>query len=252
MRQVYKLILFIVLSAGMPQYLLAQNTGGAVFDADTKNPVSYVTVSNKRTKASAFTDVRGQFNMDMRAGDTLLFAHPGYTFSQKVVTGTSMRTWHYIEQKKIALDEVEILSDMAKFQRDSAERRVVYRKVLNDAGHAPGANFNGGVGVDGLFTSLAYWISGKGKRNKNFVKTMLRNEENKFVTIRYSVLLVRQQTGLSEENAITFIQQNPMPYDYARTATDLEMKMWIREKYREWSKSTGITGTPADTTGSKQ
>lgn len=252
MQHLYKFILFIALASGLPQFVFAQSTGGAVFDADTKNPVSYVTVSNKRTKASAFTDVRGQFNMDMRAGDTLLFAHPGYTFSQKVITGTIMRTWHYIEQKKIALDEVEILSDMAKFQRDSAERRVVYRKVLNDAGHAPGANFSNGVGVDGLFTSLAYWISGKGKRNKNFVKTMLRNEETKYITIRYSVLLVRQQTGLTEEDAIKFIQENPMPYDYARTATDLEMKMWVREKYREWSKSTGIKGTPVDTAGGKQ
>jgi hypothetical protein len=29
----------------------------------------------------------------------------------------------------------------------------------------------------------------------------------------------------------------PMDYDYARAATDLELKMWIRFHYREWKKN---------------
>jgi hypothetical protein len=29
----------------------------------------------------------------------------------------------------------------------------------------------------------------------------------------------------------------PMAYDFARTATDLELKMWIRDNYREWLKT---------------
>lgn len=235
-----------MLLVACPALSRAQTTEGTVFDEESKDPVSFVTVTNKRTYMSAFTDVRGRYKLDATLGDTLLFAHPGYTFSRKVVTGQS-NLWHFIERKKVALDEVEVLSDMARFQRDSTERRVVYRKVLNDAGHSPTGNFKNGVGVDGLFTSLAYWISGKGKRNKKFVKTMIANEQAKYVTIRYNVLLVRQQTGLTEEEAIQFIIDNPMPHDYARTASDLEMKMWIRNNYKTWAKRGGT-----DTTIQKQ
>jgi hypothetical protein len=29
----------------------------------------------------------------------------------------------------------------------------------------------------------------------------------------------------------------PMPYDFARVASELEIKVWIREQFKEWLKN---------------
>jgi hypothetical protein len=224
--------------------LWAQVLSGAVFDNDSKDPVSFVSVTNKRNRASAYSDIQGKFKIEAKFGDTLLFAHPAYIFSQKVVTNLSVNDWHYMEKRKYALDEVEILSDMAKFKKDSADKHTIYRKTLRHAEHKPGASFNNGVAVDGLFTSLAFWISGKGKKNRNFRKMLLESEYNRFTSVRYNVLLVRQQTGLNEEDAMQFIVDNPMPYDYVRAASDLEIKMWIRNNYKTWVNKPRAVDSP--------
>lgn len=43
-------------------------------------------------------------------------------------------------------------------------------------------------------------------------------------------------TGLNEESTNTFLYQNPMPHDYARQATNLEIKMWIKFSFKNWHK----------------
>ena len=214
----------------------AQAIEGIVFDKDSKTPVPYTTISNKRTKQVAYSDANGWYKIDGQYGDTLFFSHPAYSFSFKVVHTGIKSQWAYLEKVKHELEEVEILSDMAKFKKDSATKHTIYRKTLKDAGHKPGASFNNGFAVDGIFTSLAFWISGKGKKNRKFTETLIYHEQSRFIGMKYNPRIVSEQTSLTEEEAQRFMMEYPMPYDYARAASDLEIKMWIRTNYREWVK----------------
>lgn len=235
------IILFISLTRAE-----GQSIEGIVFDKDSKAPVPYTTISNKRTKQVTYSDINGGYKIDGLFGDTLFFSHPGYSFSYKVINTGTQNQWAYIEKQRHELEEVEILSDMAKFKKDSATKHTIYRKTLKDAGHTPSAGFNNGFAVDGLFTSLAFWISGKGKKNRKFSETLIYHEQSKFIGLKYNPLVVSEQTNLSEEEAQQFMMEYPMPYDYARAASDLEVKMWIRTNYREWvkrPKTTDSTGT---------
>jgi hypothetical protein len=49
--------------------------------------------------------------------------------------------------------------------------------------------------------------------------------------------LVAALTGLTGDTVGYFMNANPMPFDYARAATDLELKMWIRYNYKQWLKN---------------
>lgn len=224
----------------LPVY--SQLAEGNVYDMEDKNPLWFATITNKRTKQMAYSDNNGQFKINAVFGDTIFVSHPGYVFTYKVITSSSGQ-WIYMERKKHHLEEVEVLSDMAKFQKDSAEKRVIYRKILLDAKQAPGVSLNNGVVAEGIFSSLALWISGKGKRNRKFVNTLIANENVSFVALRYNPRVVYEQTGLPEEEAMRFMLEYPMPYDYARSASDLEVKMWIRTNFREWAKKSGDTDT---------
>ena len=69
-----------------------------------------------------------------------------------------------------------------------------------------------------------------------FQKTFAEEEVNKFIDTRYTTSLVAKLTGLTGDSVAHFMYDYPMPYDYARNATDLELKMWIRSSYKEWIK----------------
>lgn len=202
---------------------------GFVEDKETKEAIYHAGLTNKRTKAFTYTDSKGAFSIDATIGDTLLFSHPAYTF-QPFVIRSSNDQWVYMDKVKHELEEVEILSDMAKFQKDSADRHIIYRKTIADAGFHPKIY---GLGASGLFTSLAFKLSGKEKRNKRFLKTLLADEQARFTNIRYGTKLVMSLTGLDSANALQFVVTHPIPYDYVRTASDLEIKAWVREQYRQ-------------------
>lgn len=227
----------------------AQTIEGTVYDKESREPLPYTTISNKRTKQVTYSDLSGNFNISGSFGDTLYLSHPGYVFGFKVINSGITNQWLYIEKQRHELEEVEILSDMARFKKDSAEKHTIYRKTIGDAAQTPSIGFNNGIVMDGLFTSLAFWISGKGKKNKKFTETLIFHEQNRFIGMKYNPLLVSEQTNLNEEEAQQFMMEYPMPYDYARTASELEIKMWIRNNYKEWikkPKAEDNTGNQAD------
>lgn len=232
----------------LPIRAMSQFVEGTVLDRQDNEPVRFATVSNKRTGQVVYSDNDGKFKMNASFGDTIFISHPGYIFSHKVVTASSNQ-WIYIHRKKYQLEEVEILSDMARFKKDSADRSIIYRKTIKDAHHTPSMGLNNGIVMEGLFSSLALWISGKGKKNKKFVRTMVMHENAKFIALKYNPLIVHEQTGLSEDSAMQFMMEYPMPYDYARTASDLEIKMWIRTNFREWIQNPANTDSIKINTG---
>ncbi len=61
-------------------------------------------------------------------------------------------------------------------------------------------------------------------------------EKQNFVDSRYSKELVTSLTKLNEDDAQTFMNAYPMEYDFARAATDLEIKMWIKYNFSQYSK----------------
>lgn len=141
--------------------------------------------------------------------------------------------------KQYELNEVLVRPKYHQFQIDSAERTVIYHKVLGDVAAKPSVSFGGGptgggITVTGGISKLARIISGREKHDKQFVRDFIADQQYRFISLRYTPALVEQMTGLSGDTISAFIAQNPMPYDYARVASDLEVKMWIRTQYRSW------------------
>lgn len=115
---------------------------------------------------------------------------------------------------------------------------VIYHKVLGDVAMKPkihlGVGTTPGIIMDGGISKLARIISGREKREKKFVKDFIDDQQYRFTSLRYTPSLVEQMTGLTGDTVAFFMASNPIPYDYARTASDLEIKMWIRTQYRAW------------------
>lgn len=137
-----------------------------------------------------------------------------------------------------SLKEVKVMTPYEKWQRDSAENRLIYRKSLGDAAFKPEVPnpLKYGLRLDGGITWLAYKISGKQKRAQQFKKGMEAHETEMLFAIRYNAPLVKRLTGLDDSAAYVFIRENPMPRYFFNTATELELMQWIRDRYRDWRR----------------
>jgi hypothetical protein len=111
---------------------------------------------------------------------------------------------------------------------DSMERKSTYSRAL--------AREKGGS-IMSPVTFIAEKLSRQSKQVFRFQKSFNYWEEVKFIESRYSPDLVRSLTGVSGDTLARFMNSNPMPGDYARAASDLEIKIWIREQFKNWQSS---------------
>jgi len=112
-----------------------------------------------------------------------------------------------------------------QYQIDSLQRHSTYQRTL--ARERTGS-------VMSPVTFIAERVSKRSKQIYNFKKQYYYWEDQRFIDSRYTSELVGALTNLTGDTLAYFMNAYPMPYDYARTATDLELKMWIRSNYRQW------------------
>ena len=86
-------------------------------------------------------------------------------------------------------------------------------------------------------SAIAEKFSRRAKTIYRFQKTFEAGEIEKFIDTRYYPDIVTALTGLTGDSIGHFMYACPMPYDFARAATDLEVKMWIRSNYKQWAKN---------------
>lgn len=132
------------------------------------------------------------------------------------------------------LKEVEVLSDMGRYKRDSAFMDTVYRKAFKDANSKIKFKMTNGLVFENLPSEVAKKLTGRKKREKKFLHTYQAMQSEKLVAIRYNSSSVGSVTGLKGDDAARFINANPMSEGFARTASELELKMWIRDHYKRW------------------
>ncbi|MBS1644679.1 MAG: hypothetical protein JST36_06530 [Bacteroidetes bacterium] len=213
-----------------------QQFHGKVYDEDRNIPLASVLVTNLHSNAMWVSDKDGNIAFTALPGELLRFHLPGYhdydlrIFSDKDLIKVGM------VRAPIELAEVEVLSPMARYRRDSTFNRQFFHKELGYAGRQTKMNYSGGIGIDGPFSALALWASGKKKYYKNFQKELVALEDMRYASIRYTPELVKAQTGLDDSGANAFIRAHPIPNDFVRYASELELKMWVRNEYRAAGK----------------
>lgn len=221
-------MLFILLPAALGTQ--AQVLKGTVKDGISGEALSAVAVTNERTNQKAYTNNYGEFTLNAHKGDIVSFNLVGYKPQQYTVPASLGTAEMYVSlfQLSYELEEFTLRRKYSPYQMDSMERRSTYQRAL--------ARQKGGS-VMSPVSFVAEKLSKRSKRTFRFQKDFYGWEEEKFITSRYTPELVASQTGLTGDTIAFFMNAYPMPYDFARTASDLELKIWIREQYREWLKN---------------
>lgn len=210
---------------------------GKVTDASTGTPLYLVSVVNVHTQQTTTTDQWGNYSLPAADGDPVAFTYVGYRTVQKPKPPSVL-----IATMNIAMDtatnELREFTlrpgRLTKYQQDSIENRAIYKRTLL---RKPPSPFNSPV------SAIAELFNKKAKNSYKFQQVFYEGESEKYVDTRYTPDLVGDLTGLTGDTIAHFMYAYPMSYEFARNASDLEVKMWIRSNYREWAKAIFIDST---------
>ena len=224
----------------------AQEFRGIVSDTESGELLRGARIENKSRQRFAVTDDHGAFSLYAFPGDTLQFSLIGYLSRSMVLHGTGVTLFRRIALSKdlIPIDTVVITPGLTPYQRDSLERRNIYGKKVDEKPAKFGRNKRhplygrygeGKMTFNAPVSSFFQKRSKKYKRLKAFQDHFKADENQRYIDSRYNEETVTELTGLRGEALTAFIDAYPIAYDFARTATDLEIKMWIRYNYKIWS-----------------
>lgn len=164
-----------------------------------------------------------------KKGDPIAFSLIGYKTEQKT-TPTGLGTAEMridLFRLSYQLEEFVLRPKYTPYQMDSIERHGTYVRALSRERSGS---------IMSPVTFVAERLSKRSKQLYRFQKSFNYWEDQKYIESRYSKELVQQLTGLKGDTLAYFMNAYPMPYDYARVASELELKMWIREQYKAWVK----------------
>jgi hypothetical protein len=202
---------------------------GTIIDADSKRPIQGASISNTTSSAVVITNELGQFDISGNEGDRVLFYCPGYRSETHIIIKglEGIRLNFSMKLSSRELNEVIITQRYkTKYQKDSAERRSEQSRILTRQKSSIGSPVS----------FLAERLSRKQRAIFKFQKTFGTLEEQQFTDSRYTPELVASLTNLSADTLAHFMNSYPMPYDYARAATALELKMWIKYNFSDFLK----------------
>ena len=203
---------------------------GFVYDSASKAVMNTVRVENLTSHEGTFTNKIGYFELDAREGDFIEFNFLSYRSKMIRVTAEDLKGYKsvYLKGKPIPLKGVVIKKGPTQYQQDSARRASIYEDVLE---------YEQQKSVMSPITSVYQKFSKKHKKTRKFKDQIVNMEYQNFIDSRYTPELVSSLTGLQGEAVQPFINAYPMEYQFARTASDLEIKMWIKYNFQEYSKS---------------
>ena len=232
-----RFILFICFSFSIAYHASAQTLTGTVVDGQTLKPLYPVSIANLASGEATVTDATGKYSLAARTGDVLSYSFIQYHTVQRLAYPDSVVAVSLFPLS-VELQEFILRPDYSPYQKDSAEMSALYSKELHVKKITPslsGGSDNGfGISATGLISSMAQKMSKSYKRNKRFKKTFKQDMEQKYIDTKYAPGLVTALTGFTGDTLAVFMNHYPMDYAFARASTDLELKMWIRNNYKEY------------------
>jgi hypothetical protein len=222
-----------------------QTIHGRIVNDDDAVPLAGVVIQNLSNNSyNAISDDEGQYSVSAQKGDSIKFALLGFSPRIVVFSGENEGwfSWIGMKSQSYVIDTIVVRRELTEYQKDSLENREIYGKKVDYRPAKPQLPKLKDLKAGKPFVITAP-ISGfiekrqkKYKRLKAFQKRYVETEAQHFIDSRYVPTLVTELTRLHGDTLTAFIQAYPMPYSFARTASDLEIKMWIKYNYREWIK----------------
>lgn len=238
-RNYYIAILFCLLSS----ILKAQTVtvSGNVYDISGRRPIESVIVHSNTNHT--ITDSLGRYIITVKSKDSVWFSLFGKN-TQKYAVDTMEDLHNFnimIHVTGIDLPEVRVRNSYYKL--DSLQNRMDYAKYFNY--QPPGLKLSntqnlfgsGGLTIGFDLDEIINMFRVKRNRNIQFLqKRLISQEQEKYVTYRFTKRFVQKLTHLQGEELTRFMDYCKPSYEVLGLLNDLELGYYIEQKYAAFKK----------------
>lgn len=238
-------VVFITVFLGLKCAAQVKQAEGVVYDKDTKNRIAHIQITNLRTKDIYYNNLKGEFNIPVKAGDKLLFSTSYYRSDTLTFTGQKVLLV-YLKRISIPLPLVTVYDSLNNPKRRleiiKKEYSRIYGAISNrDMINIPQAGAGAaGLSIDALYNSL----SRSGRNAKKLQGIIERDYREQVVSYRYNRSLVGSATGLTGDKLADFMQKYRPGYNFVVVASDYELLSYILGSYRRYKRNPNAYALP--------
>jgi hypothetical protein len=239
-----KLWLLIFLS-GLSVRAMAQekSVAGIVFDKSSDERIAIVNVLNVVTGVSAYNNLKGEFTLNARPGDVLIFTKQDY-HSDTIRVQNYTPIAIYMIPIATQLKEVNIKDTLLNPEARLEATKRDYTKVYGTL--AERDLLNVGPGGAGLSIDALYNIFSRSGRNAERLRGVIqRDYYQNVIDYRFNRTLVNRITGLKDTQLTDFMQKYRPGYYFVISASDYDFIISIRNNYKRYLRRPKAYALPA-------
>ena len=237
----------------LPGMLQAQQTWqirGVVSDYTNRSPIDAVSVFAS-SGARAITDSTGKYSINVKNGDSIWFSYFNkQTMRYPVDTISNTNDFEVALHIDVLRNLPEVKVRSSDYKQDSIQNRKDYAKIFNfrkpglrlstnpPSTYTPGS-LTVGLDLDELINAFRFR---RNKRLASLQERLLQEEQDKYISHKFTKRQVKQLTGLDGDELVTFMNFYKPDYEVIQRMNELEMAYYIElcfTQYKEM-KARGI------------
>lgn len=225
-------------------YLFAQNTPvqGFVIDQDSKLRLAKVYIYNPANDEGTYNNLKGEFTVKAKIGDTIFAALSGYAMDTVIYKGTGAIILQ-LKSLTIKLNQVEVYGKKLTPQEQRAKTIREYKYALDRGSTKDLLNLGlGGVGlgIDAIYNLL----SRQGKNARHLQAIIEKDYREAIIDYRYTPEYVKSVLNSPAIDMNDFMLQYRPTYQFVLNATDYAFVQFIRNSYNSYKRNPSLFRLP--------
>ena len=215
---------------------------GFVIDKDSKARLAKVYIYNSANDEGIYNNLKGEFTVKAKVGDTIFAALSGYAMDTVVYKGKGAIVLQ-LKSLAIKLNQVEIYGKTLSPQEQRAKTIKEYKYALDRGSTKDLLNLGlGGVGlgIDAIYNLL----SRQGKNARHLQAIIEKDYHEAIIDYRYKPEYVKSVLGSPSADVKDFMLQYRPTYQFVLTATDYAFVQFIRNSYNSYKRNPALFRLP--------
>lgn len=217
---------------------------GVIVDSENKAPVPSVHIINKNKSAGVVGKLDGSFSIKTTPGDTLVFSAVGYSRYSLVVKPFQKENLEIeLTPKSMKLDSVKVFAykDLSSLKRAIISMDVPIEENEEVALNLPPAGYmpeGGGIvlmgGLSGLLNGLGF--NKTYNQQQKLKKLNKEAETRRIIREKYNEKIVKEWTGLDEDEVYAFMQFCLLPDNFVLEASEYQLAVVVNQCLKDYKE----------------
>lgn len=216
---------------------------GFVVDTDSKIRLSRVYLYNPGADEGVFNNLKGEFYINAKPGDTICAAVNGYAMDTLIYHGQNALVVQ-LKSLAIRLKEVNIIGKKPTPQEEYQQNLEAYKTKIALGSTKDMLNVGPtgvGLGIDAVYNL----ISKDGKNARRLSAVLEKDYREAIIDYRFKPDYVKSIIPIKNANLADFMAQYRPTYNFVLTANEYEFVAFVKNSYASYKRNPKLLRLPS-------